>query len=222
MRGLLPRLLNLLLVAIVAYILLRYRVTSRSSGNMLGVYTSVDPSIYSDVYPENPDPRIREVADLMREWYQLFVDMRYIKAENVVFPPHKHLKLDVTKPAAYGFTKDVVDLYQMLPYHISEPEWNFGSDHGEFLMWGEFLDDLRGPDADWWQTVVDPFYGIDDLSPRFGPGVRAEDSETRGWDDENGPYMRPWYAALTQVGNHGSVMVLDTKKCKERPYQCLR
>ncbi|KAK9778521.1 hypothetical protein SCAR479_04543 [Seiridium cardinale] len=178
---------------------------------MLGIYKAVDPSVYSDVYPEAPDPRIREIADLMTEWYRLFIDMRYIQAEKVVFPPHKHLRIDTTKPAAYGFTKDVVDLWQMLPYHIGSTNWNFGSDGGEFLMWGEFLDDLRGPEVDWWQTAVDPFYGIDDLSPRFGPGVRAEDGETRDWNDESGPYMRPWYAALTQVGNHGSVMVMDTR-----------
>ncbi|KAK6066329.1 hypothetical protein SCUP515_10769 [Seiridium cupressi] len=179
--------------------------------NKLGVYKAVDPSIYSDVYPEAPDPRIREIADLMTEWYNLFIDMRYIQAEKVVFPPHKHLKIDTTKPAAYGFTKDVVDLWQMLPYHIGNTQWNFGSDGGEFLMWGEFLDDLRGPDVDWWQTTVDPFDGIDDLSPRFEPGVRSEDGETRDWNDESGPYMRLWYAALTHVGNHGSVMVLDTR-----------
>jgi hypothetical protein len=184
---------------------------------MLAVYSTVDPSTYSDGYPEAPDPRIREIADLMTEWYQLFIDMRYIKAENVVFPPHKHLKIDVSKPAAYGFTKDVVDLWHMLPYHIGSTEWNFGSDGGEFLMWGEFLSDLRGSDADWWQTAVDPFFGIDDISSQFEPGVRAEDRDTGNWDDESGPYMRPWYVALTGVGNHGSVMVLDTKNCELIP-----
>ncbi|KAI0804275.1 hypothetical protein GGR55DRAFT_659292 [Xylaria sp. FL0064] len=178
---------------------------------MLGVYQAVDPSIYSDVYPENPDPRIREIADLMREWYQLFIDMRYIEAEKVVFPPHKHIRIATTKAAELGLTKDVVDLYQMLPYHIGDTNWNFGTDAGEFLMWGGFLSDMRGSKADWWQNAVDPTYAIDDLSPRHRPGVRASDGDTRGWDDENGPYMRPWYATLTNCGNHGSVMTLDTK-----------
>ncbi|KAI1123003.1 hypothetical protein F5Y10DRAFT_252706 [Nemania abortiva] len=178
---------------------------------MLGVYQAVDPSIYSDVYPENPDPRIREIADLVTQWFELFIDMRYIKAEKVVFPPHKHIRINTTKAAELGLTKDAVDLYQMLPYHIGEPTWNFGNDQGEFLMGGGFLSDLRGSEGDWWQTAVDPFYAIDDLSPRHRPGVRASDGDTRGWDHENGPYMRPWYVTLSDVGNHGSVVVLDTK-----------
>ncbi|KAI0129607.1 hypothetical protein BJ170DRAFT_282113 [Xylariales sp. AK1849] len=180
---------------------------------MLGVYQPVDPSLYANVYPVNPNPQIREIADLMTEWYQLFIDMRYIDAASIVFPPHKNLKIDTTKPAAFGVSKDVVDLWQMLPYQTRYrgPNWNFGSDAGEFLMWGEFLGDLRDPGADWWRTVADPFYAIGDLSPRFAPGVRADDGNTRGWDHENGPYMRPWYATLNDVGNHGSVMVLNTK-----------
>ncbi|KAI0427706.1 hypothetical protein F5Y09DRAFT_315450 [Xylaria sp. FL1042] len=178
---------------------------------MLGVYQAVDPSVYSNVYPENPDPRIQEIAGLMGEWYQLFIDMRYIEAESVVFPPHKYIRIDTTKAAELGLTKDVVDLYQMLPYHIGDTNWNFGTDQGEFLMWGGFLSDMRGSKGDWWQVAVDPFYAIDDLSPWHRPGVRASDGDTRGWDDENGPYMRPWYVTLTDCGNHGSVMLLDTK-----------
>ncbi|KAH6649185.1 hypothetical protein BKA67DRAFT_662099 [Truncatella angustata] len=142
---------------------------------MLGVHEAIDPSTYSEVYPANPNSRIKEIADLMTEWYQPFIDMIYIKAEHVVFPSHQYLKLDITKPAAYGLAKDVVDLNQMLPYYITEPEWNFGSDHGEFLK------------------------------------LLAGDGGTTDWGDESGPYIRPWHAPLSQLGNHGSVMVLDTR-----------
>lgn len=215
MHSHLSRLVKPFLALIVVYIIVSFRARSTQLGTMpLGVYRPVEPSAYDEVYPEAPDPRIREIAELMTEWYQLFIDMRYIKAENVVFPPHEHLRIDVSKPAAFGFTKDVVDLYQMLPYHIAATEWNFGSDNGEFLMGGEFLADLRGPDADWWQSTVDPFYGIDDLSPRYGSSIPAADAVARDWDDESGPYMRPWYAALSEIGNHGSVVFLDTKKCE--------
>lgn len=182
---------------------------------MLGVYQAVDPSIYSDVYPENPDPRIREIADLMIELFQLFIDMRYVKAEHVVFAPHKHIPIDTKEAAKIGLTKDAVDLYQMIPYNIGDTVWNFGNDAGEFLMGGGFLCDLRGSKGDWWRTAIDPFYAIDDLAPRHRPGVRASDGETRGWDDEDGPYMRPWFVTLADCGNHGSVMILDTKTCKE-------
>ncbi|KAI0854845.1 hypothetical protein F4860DRAFT_498075 [Xylaria cubensis] len=178
---------------------------------MLGVYNAVNPSVYSYVYPENPNPRIQEIADLMTEWFQLFIDARYINAEDVVFPPHKHIRIDTTKAAQLGLTKDAVDLYQMLPYNIGSTNWNFGTDQGEFLMWGGFLSDLRGSKGDWWRVACDPFYAIDDLSPWHRPEIRATDGDSRGWDSENGPYMRPWYVTLTDCGNHGSIMVLDTK-----------
>ncbi|KAI1333736.1 hypothetical protein F5Y15DRAFT_410133 [Xylariaceae sp. FL0016] len=174
---------------------------------MLGAYQSVDPAIYSDVYPENPSPQIKEIADLMIEWYQLFIDMRYIKASNVVFAPHRHLRIDIKKAAELGISKDVVDLYQMMPYHLEEPIWNFGSDHGEFLLGGEFMPDMRGPDIDWWHNYIDPFYLIGHLQ---GP-QNAEEARTRDWNHEDGPYIRPWYAPLMDVGNHGCVMILDTK-----------
>ncbi|KAH9891446.1 hypothetical protein F4778DRAFT_751613 [Xylariomycetidae sp. FL2044] len=180
-------------------------------GTMSSVFEPVDPAIYDEVYPENPKDHIREVADLMTEWYNLFIDMRYINAEDVAFPPHRHLPIDLTKPAALGLTKDVVDLYQMLPYYLEQPNWNYGSDHGEFLMWGEFLKDMRGPDADWWKTAGDPFYAIEDMSPWDSPSDSAKDGPAKDWDDEDGPYMRPWFATLTDCGNHGSIMVLDTK-----------
>ncbi|KAI0154672.1 hypothetical protein GGR57DRAFT_107916 [Xylariaceae sp. FL1272] len=187
---------------------------------VLGVYHAVDPSIYSDVYPENPDPRIREIADLIIEWYQLLIDMRYIDAEMVEFAPHKHNPIDLAKVAELGLTKDAVDMYQMIPYHVrsidyfpghDHTNWNFGSDGGEFLMWGESLEDMRKSDADWWRTAVDPFYNLEHFSPWHNPATRDPDAATRGWDDEDGPYMRPWYVTLTEVGNHGSVMILDTK-----------
>ncbi|KAK8038327.1 hypothetical protein PG994_015094 [Apiospora phragmitis] len=181
---------------------------------LLDVYEAVDPSTYSDVYSEAPDPRIQEIADLMTELYELFIDMRYLRAEDVDFPPHRHLPLPTAQIAAkLGLSRDVVDLWQMLPYVVrwTHPEWNFGSDGGEFLMWGEFLTDLRRSDEDWfWRVGVDPFYALEDISPWHASS--AADRRSRGWDHEKGPHMRPWYAALCDMGNRGSVMILDTKK----------
>ena len=186
------------------------------SNRLLGVYTPVDPSTYSLVHPDDPHPKIQEIASLMTELFELFIDMRYLPASSVSFPPHKLLPLDLTQPARYGVSKDVVDLWQMIPYRNpdSETNWNFGSDGGEFVHWGEFLDDLRGSwnmNDTWYRTIADPFFGIDDLDPDLTPEFRAEDADERGWDHERGPYMRPWYATLSNVGNHGSVMVLDTR-----------
>lgn len=186
---------------------------ARTMAKLPGVYEPVDPSTYSKIYPDNPNPKITEIADLLIEWYQLLIDMRYIKASNVAFAPHKHLRVNTSEAARFGLSKDVVDLWQMMPYHTkhSQPDWNFGSDAGEFLFWGEFMDDMRGSEVDWWRNAADPFYWVDDLSPDWKQ--RPEDEHERGWEHERGPYMRPWYAALTNVGNHGSVMVLDTKTC---------
>ncbi|KAI1169655.1 hypothetical protein F4777DRAFT_592556 [Nemania sp. FL0916] len=158
---------------------------------MLGVYQAVDPSVYSDVYPESPDPRIREIADLMVEWFQLFINLGYVNAENVVFPPHEHLRIDTAQAAELGLTKDVVDLYQMLPYNIGhmrrsgQTNWNFGTDRGEFVLGGGFLSDMRGSKAGWWRTAVDPFYRIDELDPSRRPEFRPSDADTRGWNHEN-------------------------------------
>ncbi|KAI1324249.1 hypothetical protein F5Y16DRAFT_381649 [Xylariaceae sp. FL0255] len=192
---------------------------SENHAVVLGIYQSVDPSTYSDVYPEAPNERIREIADLFGDLYRLLIDMRYIDARMVNFPPHKHQPIDITKAAALGLTKDVVDMYQMIPYHprylhrfgVSNTNWNFGSDGGELIKWGESLHDLRGPEGHWWQVACDPFYALPDLNPEIGPERRAADADTRGWDHEEGPYMRPWYVTLSDCGNHGSVMVLDTK-----------
>lgn len=122
----------------------------------------------------------------MTELFNLFIDMRYFPATSVSHPPHTHLPLNLTQPARYGLSKDVVDLWQMLPYciHHSLPNWNYGSDDGEFLKWGEFLDDLRGSTQDkidsWFQTIVNPFYGIEDLDPDLAPAFRAPDADARG------------------------------------------
>ncbi|ROV90685.1 hypothetical protein VSDG_08285 [Cytospora chrysosperma] len=180
---------------------------------LFGVYTLVDPSTYSSIYPTNPHPRIQEIASLITELFELFINMRYLPASSVAFPPHKHLPLDLTHPARYGVSKYVVDLWQMIPYRIENSEaevnWNFGSDGGEFLQSGEFLDDLRGSgdkDDTWFRTIVDPCYGLYGLDDGLD-----SDTDDWGWDNEIGPYIRPWYATLSNVGNHGSVMVLNTK-----------
>ena len=55
--------------------------------------------------------------------------------------------------------------------------------------------DFRDPDQV--EQGRDPFY-VSPLDPDF--------------EDENGPNMRPWYTPLTQLGNHGSVIVYDARR----------
>lgn len=61
------------------------------------------------------------------------------------------------------------------------------------MLYGAFAD-FRDDDA--LEQSRDPLYG----SP-----------ESSDWEDENGPYMRPWYVAINQLGKHGTIIVLDLK-----------
>jgi len=185
----------------------------------LGVYHPVDPSIYSEVFPADPNPHIKETAALFTHLIQLFIDMRYLESDFVHFPPHENPRINLTHPARYGFTKDVVDLYQMIPYVTGYPNWNHGSDGGEFILWGEFLSDLResedGDDTDVWEhNIIDPTYALDyAINSLDGENKKAPDLS---WDDKSGPYIKAEYAVLSNCGNHGSIMVFNTKNCLSR------
>lgn len=190
----------------------------------LGVYYAVDPSTYDEVYPKNPNEHVKEIAGLFTELIQLLIDMRYLDETQVAFPPHKDRPIDRKYPARFGLTKNVVDMYQMIPYVNGPPNWNHGSDAGEFVGGGEFLEDLRQTpfheerdavwQATWEQAVIDPCYGIDWRNFRDDPDRVAKINTSMDWDAEDGPYIRPWYAVLSSIGNHGSFLCLNTKNCK--------
>jgi hypothetical protein len=143
--------------------------------------------------------------------------MRYLKPENVVFAPHHSPAINISYPAKFGLTKNVVDLYQMIPYITGWPiNWDFGNDGGEFLQGGGFLGDLRDHDHDekssleaWKAAVIDPTYGLSYIE-----GVWGQNNPKLDWNHANGPYIKQWYAVLSSVGNHGSTMVLNTQNCE--------
>ncbi|THY15617.1 hypothetical protein D6D00_09267 [Aureobasidium pullulans] len=148
-----------------------------------------DVSIYNDhIYPANPHPKIAIIASLMNDLYTLFIDMQYIPASSVSFAPHTNNSISLRHAALFGLEKQVVDLLQMLPYHDgSQPNWNFGSDNGEFLFGGEFDNDLRGGEegieAVWWRKCVDPLYYLDvDWKGKRAAGwnLRCEDVDIEG------------------------------------------
>lgn len=180
---------------------------------LFGVYEAVDPSRYSEIYPDDAKPEIREIADLYTKLIMQFVDMRYLDAEDVHLPPHNSPRINNSHPARFGFTKDVVDMFQLVPYVKDYPNWNYGSDAGEFVMWGEFMADLRdnGDHEDmeeaWLSACIDPMYGIHHL--RWNRD--RNDPSQSSWYYSDGPYIKPWYAVLSSMGNHGSTMILDTK-----------
>lgn len=187
---------------------------------LLGVYYPVNASIYSDIYPSNPNKHTKQITELFTELIQLFIDMRYLNEDQVHFPPYKEYPINLTHPARYGLTKDVVDIYQMIPYVHGEGNWNYGSDHGEFVGGGEFLADLRqvNPDEDmsetWAHAIIDPTYGISWRSHSDDIVSLEEKQAQMSWDAESGPYIKPWFAVLSDIGNHGSLMCLNTKNCR--------
>lgn len=64
----------------------------------------------------------------------------------------------------------------MLPYWDGTgPIFNFGSDQGEFLYWGEFDTDIRGEEKEyhWWRKCADPCWYSD---------VGREGARAIGWD----------------------------------------
>ncbi|KAJ5720195.1 hypothetical protein N7493_007073 [Penicillium malachiteum] len=132
--------------------------------------------------------RLQRVADLMLDIYQELVRMRYLHPAGIQLGPHNMTHLD----EAYDeleLDASVKYLYSILPYVDT-----FGSGQQSFSQLGEFAD-FR--DIDQAEQGRNPFYGS--LSdPNF--------------EDEEGPYMKPWVTPLTNLGNHGSVMLYDTRR----------
>lgn len=201
-----------------------------ASTPLLGVYFPVEPNTYDGVEPQNVKPQVKEVADLMTDLYKLFIKMGYMEEAHFAWPPHNETRIDTEELALYGFTKDVVDLMQLLPYRMesSVENWNFGTDAGEFIKGGDFMPDPRRtldePERtelrqryEYAQDLLDPFFALYSALPGGPEDRRDDDADERSWNHEDGPYMRPTYLALSGCGNHGSIMILNTENCKHRP-----
>ncbi|KAH0367956.1 hypothetical protein KCU65_g4374, partial [Aureobasidium melanogenum] len=146
-------------------------------------------STYDAIFPTSPHPKIATIASLMNELYTLFIDMGYLPPTSVSFAPHTNCPISLNHAALFGLEKQVVDLLQMLPYYDGKgPNWNFGSDQGEFLFGGEFDADIRGEGKEvlWWRKIADPCYFTD---------VGWKGERAIGWDlrckdvDEEGGEM---------------------------------
>lgn len=123
-----------------------------------------DISTYDAILPLSSHPKIATIASLMNELYTLFIEMGYLPPTSVSFAPHTSCPISLKHAALFGLEKQVVDLLQLLPYHDgTEPNWNFGSDQGEFLYGGEFDSDIRGEGKEvfWWRKCADPCWYLD-------------------------------------------------------------
>ncbi len=84
---------------------------------------------------------MQEIASLFTDLSQLFIDMRYLNPSDVHFPPHEP-PIGLTQPIHFGFTKDVVTLYQLIPFVTGYANWNHISDSGDFIL-GGLADQVR-------------------------------------------------------------------------------
>ncbi|KAJ5288867.1 hypothetical protein N7478_001897 [Penicillium angulare] len=132
--------------------------------------------------------RLHKVADLMLEIYQELARMRYIQPAGIQLGPHNNTHLE---PAYDELDLDpsVKYLYSILPYIDT-----LSAGQDSFTQIGEFAD-FR--DIEQAEQGRDPFYG-DPSEPNF--------------EDEEGPYMKPWVTPLTSLGNHGNVLLYDTRR----------
>ncbi|KAH0353904.1 hypothetical protein KCU83_g2711, partial [Aureobasidium melanogenum] len=149
-----------------------------------------DVSTYDAIFPTSPHPKIATIASLMDELYTLFIEMGYLPPTSVSFAAHTDCPISLKHAALFGLEKQVVDLLQLLPYWDGTyPNWNFGSDQGEFFYWGEFDDDLRGEGKEdiWWRKFGDPLY-YSDVGQRgtkaVGWNLRCKDVDEEGGEME--------------------------------------
>lgn len=131
--------------------------------------------------PFNP----HEIVDLMTRYYQLLANMRYFPVSSIKYAPHDP-PIDVELAASLGIEPQGIELLQLLPcvdgLHNED----------EFIMHGSFADFRK-------KSVLERSRDPKFLSP------------DKGFEVENGEYVRPWVLVLTECGNRGSVVYYDTR-----------
>ncbi|GAM43506.1 hypothetical protein TCE0_050f18374 [Talaromyces pinophilus] len=157
-------------------------------GHRNGVFDQSPILSTTDPISPRQKAQLHEVADLMLDIYQTLVDMRYLDPVGVIQGPHNMTDLE-PQFEELGIDPSIRYLYSILPYVDTDAAGN-----SDFLLEGEFTD-FRDPDQV--DQARDPFYA----SP-----------SNSNFDDEDGPNMRPWYTPLSQLGNHGSVIVYDARR----------
>lgn len=126
-----------------------------------------------------------EVVDLLNRYYELLARMRYLPPSAIKYPPHSP-PVNMTLAQELGLEPQVQELLQSLPYVDGY------NNEGEFILGGSFAD----------------FRNSDVLIQSRDPGYADPEGD---FDDENGPYVKPWVLVLNECGNHGSIMYLNTR-----------
>ncbi|KAG0652311.1 hypothetical protein D0Z07_1209 [Hyphodiscus hymeniophilus] len=128
-----------------------------------------------------------EIVHLIRDYYELLARLRYFPSSFIKYPPHSPA-IDVKLAASLGMEPQIISLLELLPYIEGY------SNEDEFILGGSFAD-FRQKGA--LETSRDPGFKDPDLR--------------KGWNEENGPYVRPWVLVLNECGNHGAILYFDTK-----------
>ncbi|KAB8207924.1 hypothetical protein BDV34DRAFT_223123 [Aspergillus parasiticus] len=131
---------------------------------------------------------LHEVADLMLEIYQTLANMRFLNPAGIIKGPHNIDNVDKLYEKL-GLDPSIIYLHKILPYI----DISLGG-QTDFFQGGIFADFRLPEDI---EQGRDPFHicpGDDD------------------YEDEDGPYMRPWVTALSLIGNHQSVILYDARR----------
>ncbi|PWY94635.1 hypothetical protein BO94DRAFT_531577 [Aspergillus sclerotioniger CBS 115572] len=181
----LPALSQSLLVLALALLIPLWPTSTLPLLNILKSFTS-KPTMAG--ISETQKAQLQEVADLMLEIYQTLARMRYLDPRGIQIGPHNITEL---RPLyeQHGLDPSIIYLYSILPYVDTAAAGN-----EDFYNGGEFTDFRTEDDV---EQGRDPFYA----------GPTDED-----FDDEDGPYIRPWVTPLSRLGNHQSVIVYDARK----------
>lgn len=130
--------------------------------------------------------QLEEVAEGMLHVYQTLAAMRYIREEGIIEGPHNIENLRDTY-AKHNLDPAIIYLYSILPY-IDEDLVG----ERDFIHGGTFVDFRDPSDV---ERSRDPFY----MDPQGD------------FEHDNGSYMRPWATPLSNMGNHGTVVLYDAK-----------
>ncbi|KAK8079612.1 hypothetical protein PG997_007430 [Apiospora hydei] len=122
--------------------------------------------------------KLHRVADLLLVIYQTLVEMRYLEPEEIQTGPHDVSAL-MPLYQSLGLAPAVIYLYSILPYVRLHKDRQHET---PFFQGGDFADFRNKEDV---EMGRDPIYN----SP-----------EGDDWKADNGPYMRPWYTALSHCG----------------------
>ena len=135
--------------------------------------------------------RLHNIADLMLAIYETLADMSYLNRSGIEVGPHDLSKL---QPILDEYNLDldpaIVYLYSILPYINCEV-----AGQSDFYKNGQFVDFRHLPFLEWGRN---PLY--------------AEIEDNAGEEDQNGPYMKPWYTPLSFLGNHYTMLVYDARE----------